>query len=187
MDKLFKLGICLLVISCSQKKMTSKSHVLTEKVFYDFTLNSSEGIPIKMDTYKGSVVLMVNTATKCGLAPQFEELQLLHEKYHDQGLVILGVPSNQFLSQEPNSNEEMVEVCKKNHGVTFQLFEKCKVNGDDAIGLYKFLREFNSEEHGHKIRWNFEKFLINREGEVIKRFKPKTKPLAIEEHIKEAL
>ena len=173
----------LILTSCFSKSISSDDSNLQNKEFYDFTINKPDGEPVKMDSYKGEVVLIVNTATKCGLTPQFEGLQMLHEKYEKKGLKVLGIPCNQFMGQEPNSNEEIEAVCKKNHGVTFQLFEKSKVNGDDAIDIYKFLRVFDMEEHGNKIRWNFEKFLINREGKVVKRFKPRTKPEEIEEDI----
>lgn len=190
MNKLFLIPVvALLVISCSDRKIQNNNQTeikeTTEKSqsFYDFSMNKPDGTPVKMDTYKGKVVLIVNTATKCGLTPQFEGLQKLHEDFSKQGLVVLGVPCNQFLGQEPNSNEEMEAVCKKDHGVTFQLFEKSDVNGKDAVDLYKFLRVFDAEEQGEKIRWNFEKFLIDRNGNVVKRYKPKTKPEEVEDDI----
>ncbi len=181
--KLLCASLILLFASCKSTSVSKEEANLQEKSFYDFTMNKPDGSPVKMDAYKGNVVLLVNTATKCGLTPQFEGLQSLHEKYESKGLKVLGVPCNQFMGQEPNSNEEMEAVCKKNHGVTFQLFEKSNVNGEEAIDLYKFLRVYNVEEHGNKIRWNFEKFLINRKGEVVKRFKPTTKPEEIEKYI----
>jgi glutathione peroxidase len=125
--------------------------------------------------------LMVNVASKCGLTPQYEELEALHEKYHDKGLAVLGFPANEFGKQEPGSNEEIGEFCKKNYGVEFDMFSKVVVKGDDKCDLYKFLtsKETNGKFAGD-ISWNFEKFLVNKKGEVVARFKPQTKPDAPE-------
>jgi glutathione peroxidase len=133
------------------------------------------------EKYKGKVVLLVNVASKCGLTPQYEQLQALHEKYAEQGLAIVGVPSNQFGKQEPGSAAEISEFCEKNYGVEFDLLAKVDVNGDNATPLYKYLtsKEKNKDFAG-KITWNFEKFLFNRDGQVVARFAPKTKPDAPE-------
>jgi glutathione peroxidase len=129
------------------------------------------------DKYKGKVVLLVNVASKCGNTPQYKPLEALHEKYKDEGLAIVGVPCNQFHNQEPGTAEDIAEFCQKNYGVKFDMLSKVDVNGDDACPLYKFL---TSEETDPKfagpIKWNFEKFLINRKGQVIARFAPKTQP-----------
>jgi len=127
--------------------------------------------------YDGKVVLLVNVASKCGLTPQYETLQSLHEKYADQGLAIVGVPSNQFGGQEPGTAEQIAEFCEKNYGVEFDLLAKVDVNGENAAPLYKELtsKEKNGELGG-KITWNFEKFLFNRQGQPVARFTPRVKP-----------
>lgn len=131
--------------------------------------------------YKGKVVLLVNVASKCGLTPQYEQLEALHEKYGKEGLAIVGVPCNQFAKQEPGSSDEIAAFCKKNYGVKFDMLGKVDVNGKDAAPLYKFLTSKESNpEHAGKITWNFEKFLFNRDGQVVARFSPKTKPDAPE-------
>lgn len=152
--------------------------------FYSFEVNKPSGEKVNLETYKGKVVLVVNTATKCGLTPQFKGLEKLHQQYQDQGLVVVGFPCNQFLGQEPLSNKEMEETCLINHGVTFQLFEKINVNGSDAHPLYKYLKkELKAGWFSNKIKWNFEKFLIDKNGKPVKRFSPKTKPQELEEDI----
>ncbi|MBO9482868.1 glutathione peroxidase [Salinisphaera sp. G21_0] len=138
--------------------------------------------------YENKVVLIVNTASKCGFTPQYQTLEELYNKYKDQGLVILGFPCNQFGRQEPGDSEEIGAFCQKNYGVTFPMFEKIEVNGDHAAPLYKDLK---SEAPGllgtQKIKWNFTKFLIGRKGEIIDRYAPTTKPEDIEEDICKAL
>lgn len=152
--------------------------------FYSFEVNKPSGEKVNLETYKGKVVLVVNTATKCGLTPQFEGLEKLHQQYKDQGLVILGFPCNQFLGQEPLSNEDMEQACLINHGVTFQLFEKIKVNGSGAHPLYKYLKKtLKSGLFSSKIKWNFEKFIIDKNGNPVKRFSPTTKPKELEQDI----
>jgi glutathione peroxidase len=136
-----------------------------------------------MADYKGKAVLIVNTATKCGLTPQFKELEALHQKYKDSGLVILGMPCNQFLGQEPLKNENMEEVCRTNHGVTFQLTQKIDVNGFNTHPIFKFLKSNLPGTLMKRIKWNFEKFLINAEGVPIKRYAPRTLPMAMEKDI----
>lgn len=131
--------------------------------------------------YKGKVVLLVNVASKCGLTPQYEQLEALHEKYGKEGLAIVGVPCNQFAKQEPGTSDEIAAFCKKNYGVKFDMLGKVDVNGKDAAPIYKFLTSKESNpEHAGKITWNFEKFLFNRDGQVVARFSPKTKPDAPE-------
>lgn len=138
--------------------------------------------------YKDKVVLIVNTASKCGFTPQYQSLEALYNKYRDQGLVILGFPCNQFGRQEPGDNEEIGAFCQKNYGVTFPIFEKIDVNGDHAAPIYKDLK---SEAPGllgtQKIKWNFTKFLVSRKGEIIDRYSPTTKPEDMEEDICKAL
>lgn len=139
-----------------------------------------------MSDFRGKVVLVVNTATRCGLAPQFRELEQLHQKYRDQGLVVLGFPSNQF-RQEPETNETVEESCAINFGVTFQLTEHVRVNGKDTHPIFRFLKDHLPGNLGKRITWNFTKFLITGEGKPLKRFGPNTKPSEMEEEIKALL
>jgi glutathione peroxidase len=131
--------------------------------------------------YKGKVVLLVNVASKCGNTPQYKQLEELHEKYGPEGLAIVGVPCNQFGKQEPGTSAEISEFCTKNYGVKFDMLSKVDVNGDDAAPLYKYLTSKKTDpDHAGRITWNFEKFLFNRDGQVVARFAPKTKPDAPE-------
>ena len=140
-----------------------------------------------MQDFKGKVVLIVNTATQCGLTPQFDGLEKLHQDYNKEGLVVLGAPCNQFGSQEPLSNDAMTESCRINHGVTFQLTEKIDVNGDNTHPLFIYLKKQLSTWLGSKIKWNFAKFLIDQNGKPVKRFSPTTKPDKIEKYIQKLL
>ncbi|KES06278.1 glutathione peroxidase [Streptomyces toyocaensis] len=127
--------------------------------------------------YAGRVVLVVNVASKCGLTPQYAGLERLHERYAERGFTVLGVPCNQFLGQEPGSAEEIAEFCSATYGVTFPMTEKVEVNGDGRHALYERLTGFaDGEGHSGDVRWNFEKFLIGRDGEVVARFSPQTEP-----------
>lgn len=155
--------------------------------FYDFEAVAMSGETIEMEEYKGKVVVIVNTASKCGFTPQLEGLENLYEKYKDQGLVILGFPCNQFGNQDPGSNAEISEFCLINYGVSFQMFEKIEVNGANAHPLYKFLKEEAKGTMGNEIKWNFTKFLIDREGNVVSRFASMTTPENMEKNIKELL
>lgn len=155
--------------------------------FYSLEINTPAGKPLSMKDYEGKVVLIVNTATQCGLTPQFEGLEKLHQSYKDEGLVVLGTPCNQFGGQEPLNNDEMSETCKINHGVTFQLTEKIKVNGPNTHTLYKYLKSELGTLLGRNIKWNFAKFLIDRNGNPYKRYAPTTKPAKIEKDIKKLL
>jgi glutathione peroxidase len=142
-----------------------------------FTMKSLDGKDVDLGKYQGKVVMIVNVASKCGLTPQYEQLQALHEKYGKQGLAILGFPCNQFLSQEPGTADQIKEFCRVNYGVTFDMFAKIEVNGDGACDLYKTLTALKTKPVGPgKISWNFEKFVIGRNGEVVARFAPRTKP-----------
>lgn len=152
--------------------------------FYDLTFNDSRGNHISMSQFRGKVILIANTATKCGLAPQFEELEELHIKYKDNGLVVIGFPSNQFANQEPESNDTMAETCKINFGVTFLLSEKIAVNGEDTHPVFEYLKKnTRSGITGKAIKWNFTKFLITPSGTPYKRYAPATTPLRIEKDI----
>lgn len=155
--------------------------------FYDFKAKKMNGQEIKMEDYKGKVVLVVNTASKCGLTPQFEGLEELYQGYKDRGLEILGFPCNQFANQDKGSNKEIHEFCQLNYGVTFTMFEKIDVNGENAHPLYKFLRKEAKGIFSDKIKWNFTKFLIDSHGNVIKRYAPTEKPDKIKKHIENLL
>lgn len=155
--------------------------------FYDFKATSLQGKEISMSDYKGKVVVVVNTASKCGLTPQYEGLEELYRRYKDRGLVILGFPCNQFANQEPGSAESISEGCLINYGVTFQMFSKVEVNGPNAHPLYKYLKAALPGFPGNEIKWNFGKFLLDRNGTPIKRFSPLVKPEKLASHIEKLL
>ena len=143
----------------------------------DFEMQSLDGEDVNLADYEGKVVLIVNVASKCGLTPQYEQLQSLHDKYADNGLAILGFPCNQFLWQEPGTGDEILEFCRVNYGVTFDMFAKVNVKGKEACDLYQTLSSLDTQPVGAgKVSWNFEKFIIGRDGEVVARFSPRTKP-----------
>lgn len=157
--------------------------------FYDLSATSLSGKPISMEQYRGKVVMVVNTASKCGFTPQLEGLEALYEKYADQGLVILGFPCNQFANQEPGSEEQIAQGCVINYGVTFQMFSKIDVNGNDAHPLYQWLKSQPKGRGtmGNAIKWNFTKFLIDREGNVVGRYGSIVTPERLEQEIKKLL
>lgn len=154
------------------------------KDFFELQARTLQSTDISMGEFKGKAVLIVNTATKCGLAPQFRELETLHQKYKDKGLVILGFPCNQFQNQEPETNESMEQSCEINFGVTFQLTEKILVNGKDTHPIFKYLKDQLPGKLGKRIKWNFTKFLITPEGIPFKRYAPTIKPASMEEDIR---
>lgn len=147
---------------------------------YQFTARSLSGEPISLEQYRGQVLLVVNTASECGFTPQYAGLQALHTQFSARGLSVLGFPCNQFGHQEPGSSDAIGAFCERNYGVTFPMFEKIEVNGDNAHPLFRYLK---SEHPGllglEGIKWNFTKFLIDRTGRVVKRYAPTTKPEAI--------
>jgi glutathione peroxidase len=153
----------------------------------DFKATRLDGTTEDLSEYDGKVVLVVNTASQCGFTPQFEGLEKLYEQYADQGLVVLGFPCNQFGGQEPGDAEQIGAFCQKNYGVTFPMFDKVEVNGDDAHPLFQWLREEKGGMLGSKIKWNFTKFLIGRDGQVIDRFGPTTKPEKLTGDVEKAL
>ncbi|TYP70757.1 glutathione peroxidase [Paenibacillus methanolicus] len=150
---------------------------------YDFEVTTIRGEKKKLSDYRGQVLVIVNTATKCGFAPQFDGLQELYEKYKDKGFAVLGFPSGQFMNQEPGDNGQVEEACKINFGVTFPLFAKIDVNGADADPLYNHLKKEAGGLLGSAIKWNFTKFLIDRDGNVVKRIAPATAPAKFENDI----
>ena len=155
--------------------------------FYDLSARKMNGQKIEMNQYKGKTVLIVNTASKCGLTPQFKDLEALYKAYRSSGLEVLGFPCNQFAKQESGSNEEIQQFCQLNYGVTFTMFEKIDVNGKNAHPLYKFLKSQAKSIFGKNIKWNFTKFLVDSEGKVIKRYAPTVSPLSIKNDIEKLL
>jgi len=155
--------------------------------FYQLQATSLQQHNINMKDYQGKVILIVNTASKCGLTPQYEGLQKLYDEYKDQGLVILGFPCNQFRQQEPGDATQISQGCLINYGVDFQVFEKINVNGSNSHPIFQYLKSALPGIFGNNIKWNFTKFLIGRDGKPIKRFSPTTKPASIETHIQQAL
>jgi len=148
---------------------------------YDFTLNSIDGNPKPLSDFKGKVVLIVNVASRCGYTPQYAGLEKLYEKYMDQGLVIVGVPANNFGGQEPGSNEEIKTFCSRNYNVTFPMMSKVSVKGEDTTPLYQYLTDKSANPTtGGEIKWNFTKFLVDKKGNVINRFEPAVTPEAAE-------
>ena len=155
---------------------------------YDFSATTIDGKPRKLADYKGKVLLVVNTASKCGFTPQYKGLEALYKKYKDKGLVVLGFPSNQFGAQEPGPESEIAEFCEMNYGVTFPLFSKVDVNGDAAHPLFKYLTSTKKGLLGSEgIKWNFTKFLVDKKGEVVERYAPTTKPEDLVKDIEKAL
>ena len=154
---------------------------------YDYFVKAQDGSEVSLADYQGRVLLIVNTATGCGFTPQYEGLQDLYEKYQSQGLEILDFPCNQFGHQAPGSDEESTDFCQSRYGVTFRQFKKIEVNGAGEEPLYTFLKSQKKGVMGDNIKWNFTKFLVDREGNVVARFAPTVTPEKIDEQIKELL
>lgn len=155
--------------------------------FYDLEAKTIQGETIPMSTYKEKAVVIVNTASKCGFTPQYEGLEALYEKYKDRGLEILGFPCNQFGNQEPGSSDDIQTFCQVNYGVSFTMFDKVDVNGSKTHPIFKYLKSELGGLLGSKIKWNFTKFLIDKNGKPVKRFAPITKPEKMEASIKKLL
>jgi glutathione peroxidase len=153
----------------------------------DFSATTLSGQERSLSEYAGHVVLVVNTASNCGFTPQYAGLEQLHRDLEDDGLVVLGFPCNQFGAQEPGTEDEIGEFCQVNYGVTFPMFAKVDVNGDDAHPLFTWLRSEKGGLLGDAIKWNFTKFLVGRDGRVIKRYGPTTEPADIADDVREAL
>ena len=154
---------------------------------YDFSAKDYLGNEVNLKDYAGKVVLIVNTATRCGFTPQYKELEALYEKYRNQGFIILDFPCNQFLAQAPGTAQDIHEVCLLKYNTQFPQFEKIKVNGKDAHPLFIYLTSQNEKKEVKKVKWNFTKFLIGRDGTFLGRFEPTEKPLSFEKNIVEAL
>jgi glutathione peroxidase len=163
---------------------------LFAKGIYDFQLETLSGKKASLSAYKGKALLIVNTASRCGYTPQYQELQSLYESYKGKGLVVLGFPSNDFGGQEPGSNQEIATFCQQNYGVTFPVFSKGPVSGEGKQPLFKYLTEETDENLKGEVNWNFEKFLVDKKGKVVARFRssvePKSKPVieAVERAVK---
>ena len=154
---------------------------------YDFKALNNKGLDFDFAQFEGKVLMIVNTASKCGFTPQYDGLEALYQKYKDQGFVIIGFPCDQFAHQEPGSDEQIAEFCRINHGVTVPLMAKIEVNGENAHPIYKYLKSQAKGIFGSAIKWNFTKFLINRDGTVIKRYAPTVTPAKMENDIKAML
>ena len=155
---------------------------------YDFTVADIHGKPVDLARYRGRVLLIVNTASECGFTPQYKGLQQLYDKYHARGLDVLGFPCNQFGAQEPGDEQAIETFCEVNYGVAFPMFAKVDVNGDDAAPLYRYLKSAKPGLLGSEaIKWNFTKFLVDRDGRVVERFAPKTEPASLAADIEKLL
>lgn len=171
-----QLRNCLLSVAAAL--LITGSHGMAADSIHEFQVQSLEGKDVNLADYKGKVLLVVNVASRCGATPQYEQLQALHEKYADKGLVVMGFPCNQFGAQEPGTAAQIREFCTANYSVEFPMFAKINVNGPDQAPLYDFLKT-QADDHAD-IGWNFEKFVVNKEGQVVARFKTRTKPDADE-------
>lgn len=160
---------------------------MSESTFYDFSAKDIRGQEKSLEDYKGKVVLVVNTASKCGFTPQYQGLEELYKKYKDDGFVVLGFPCNQFGGQEPGDADEIASFCELNYGVSFPIFDKVDVNGDNTHPVFKYLKAELGGFLNSGIKWNFTKFLLDKQGKPIKRYAPLTKPESIEGEIKNLL
>ncbi len=183
MKALLKIFLGLFIVLLTVNNTYSQDKRVYNHLVYVYKVRNIEGKETSLEDYKGKVLLIVNVASKCGYTPQYKGLQDLYEKYKDKGLEILGFPCNQFRGQEPGSNKEIYDFCTKEYGVTFPMFSKIEVNGEDADPLFQYLTGDGSEP----IRWNFEKFLIDRKGMMTKRFGTKIEPKDIEADIENLL
>ena len=167
-----KLSLMILVLSVACASLAAQT-----KSIYDFTMKSIDGQPVSLGSYSGKVVLLVNVASKCGFTPQYAALESLYEKYKDRGLVIVGVPANNFMQQEPRTNEEIKTFCTNKYNVTFPMMSKVSVKGDDKTPLYTFLTAPDTDpKFAGDIKWNFTKFLFDRNGKPVARFEPNVTP-----------
>jgi glutathione peroxidase len=152
-----------------------------EKSVYDFSMKSIDGDTIPLSSYRGKVLLLVNVASRCGFTPQYEDLEALYRKYQDRGFAILGFPANNFLGQEPGTDAEIKEFCTLTYGVTFPMFSKISVKGDDQHPLYRYLTSGEANPSmGGDVKWNFQKYLVGRDGKVLAKFGSRVKPLSEE-------
>ena len=173
----------LLLFSCQNQAQTNKTKtpktdkVMTKETIYQFKVEDLSGNSFDFASLKGKKVMIVNTASKCGLTPQYKDLEAIYKEYKDKGFVIVGFPANNFASQEPGTNEEIGAFCQQNYGVTFPMMDKVSVKGDDMCEVYKFLTQKSKNGlQDSEVEWNFQKYLINEKGELVKVIKPKTSP-----------
>lgn len=180
MRSLFRLLVCVIALGlCLSPMAMGDDNQGGKKVpaTLNFTMKSLDGKDVDLSRYQGKVVLIVNVASKCGYTPQYKGLEALHEKYAKEGLVVLGVPANEFGKQEPGTNEEIASFCKANYGVKFDMLGKVVVKGEGQVPLYKYLTSKETDpKFAGDIKWNFTKFLIGRNGEIVGRFEPKVTP-----------
>ncbi|MCD0465461.1 glutathione peroxidase [Flavobacterium sp. ENC] len=173
----------LFLFSCQNQAQTNKTKtpktdkVMTKETIYQFKVEDLSGNPFDFASLKGKKVMIVNTASKCGLTPQYKDLEAIYKEYKDKGFVIVGFPANNFASQEPGTNEEIGAFCQQNYGVTFPMMDKVSVKGDDMCEVYKFLTQKSKNGlQDSEVEWNFQKYLINEKGELVKVIKPRTLP-----------
>ncbi|MGC8738827.1 MAG: glutathione peroxidase [Candidatus Hydrogenedens sp.] len=171
---IFSLLVSFVFSFLPQKNITAEQR--SQDTPLKFKVKSIEGQEVDLQQYKGKVVMIVNTASRCGFTPQYQQLESLYQKYKDRGFVILGFPANNFMNQEPGSNEEIKKFCDINYKISFPLFEKVSVDGSDICPLYKFLTSKDNAPFDGSIKWNFTKFLIGKDGKTVARFEPKVKP-----------
>jgi len=175
MKKITFLGIWLLSFLMVQCQNNPKQSTKNMQTIYDFEVVNIDGKKVSLSEYKGKVVIIVNVASKCGLTPQYAELQEFYEQYKDKGVVILGFPANNFGAQEPGTNSEIKEFCTKNYGVTFPMFAKISVKGEDIHPLYQYLTQKSlNGVIDAPVQWNFQKFIINKDGKVVESIQPTT-------------
>jgi glutathione peroxidase len=184
--------VLLLIMGCTGNAARAPQQEFLKDVssIYDFVVKNIDGEEVKLEEYRGKVLLIVNVASKCGFTPQYEGLQALYEKYQPDGFAVLGFPANNFLGQEPGSDEEIKQFCSLTYGVTFPMFSKISVKGDDIAPLYAYLTsESTNPEFAGNISWNFNKFLVGRDGTILSRFGSKDSPESekVVQAIKEAL
>lgn len=161
---------------------------MASETIYSFSAKDIKGHEVSMDDYRGKVLLIVNTASKCGFTPQFEGLQSLHDELGERGFEVLGFPCNQFMNQDPGNDDAISQFCSLNYGVSFPMFAKIEVNGDGTHPLFRFLkREAKGLMGSEKVKWNFTKFLVDREGQVVRRYAPTAKPADIRADIEKLL
>ncbi|WP_226596194.1 glutathione peroxidase [Marinobacter nauticus] len=161
---------------------------MTSETIYSFSAKDIKGQEVLMDDYRGKVLLIVNTASKCGFTPQFEGLQSLHDELGERGFEVLGFPCNQFMNQDPGNDDAISQFCSLNYGVSFPMFAKIEVNGDGTHPLFRFLkRKAKGLMGSEKVKWNFTKFLVNRDGQVVRRYAPTAKPADIRADIEKLL
>lgn len=173
MKKLF-LGIIAFITACAGKSVKNKLEKADS--IFDFTMNDIKGNPVSLKKYEGKVIVIVNVASKCGLTPQYKEIQAFYDTYKSKGVVVLGFPANNFLFQEPGSNNDIAQFCSLNYGVTFDMFSKIDVKGSNIHPLYQYLTQKSiNGKIDADVSWNFQKFLVGKDGKVVASFSPRTK------------